>query len=214
MLILTLQFIRPLRRDRLIADIYRGLRPQGCLLLVEKVLGEDSLFNRLFIKYYYEMKRRNGYSDMEIAQKREALENVLIPVQAAREPRTAAAHWLPRRRRVLQVVQLLRNRGGQMIVAIGNFLFRYRNMLFPLGLCASVAARDQRCSMSRCWRRLSVRSLRAGQLLVAGFAIASDSLVALLCALPLVVFAYAAIVAAEEAVLTQQVWCVLRRVLP
>jgi tRNA (cmo5U34)-methyltransferase len=79
MMVLTLQFIRPLRRDRLIADIYRGLRPQGCLLLVEKVLGEESLFNRLFIKYYYDMKRRNGYSETEIAQKREALENVLIP---------------------------------------------------------------------------------------------------------------------------------------
>ena len=78
-LVLTLQFLRPLRRDRLIADIYRGLRPQGCLLLVEKVLGEDSLFNRLFIKYYYDMKRRNGYSESEISQKREALENVLIP---------------------------------------------------------------------------------------------------------------------------------------
>jgi tRNA (cmo5U34)-methyltransferase len=79
MLVLTLQFIRPLRRDRLVADIYRGLRPQGCLLLVEKVLGEESLFNRLFIKYYYDMKRRNGYSETEITQKREALENVLIP---------------------------------------------------------------------------------------------------------------------------------------
>ena len=81
MLILTLQFVRPLHRDRLIGDIYRGLRPQGCLLLVEKVLGEESHFNRHFIKYYYEMKRRNGYSDTEIAQKREALENVLIPYQ-------------------------------------------------------------------------------------------------------------------------------------
>lgn len=79
LLILTLQFVRPLHRDRLISDIYRGLRPQGCLLLVEKVLGEESHFNRLFIKYYYEMKRRNGYTDTEIAQKREALENVLIP---------------------------------------------------------------------------------------------------------------------------------------
>lgn len=79
MLIFTLQFIRPLRRDRLIADIFKGLRPQGCLLLAEKVLGEESLFNRLFIKYYYDMKRRNGYSENEISQKREALENVLIP---------------------------------------------------------------------------------------------------------------------------------------
>jgi len=78
-LILTLQFIRPLRREKLIADVYRGLRPNGALIMVEKVLGEDSLFNRLFIKYYYEMKRRHGYSEMEISQKREALENVLIP---------------------------------------------------------------------------------------------------------------------------------------
>lgn len=79
MLVLTLQFIRPLRRQRLMNDIYRGMRPQSCLLLVEKVLGEESLFNRLFIKFYYELKRRQGYSETEIAQKREALENVLIP---------------------------------------------------------------------------------------------------------------------------------------
>jgi tRNA (cmo5U34)-methyltransferase len=79
LMILTLQFIRPLQRERLMADIYRGLNDEGCFIVVEKVLGEDSLFNRLFIRYYYDMKRRNGYSEMEIAQKREALENVLIP---------------------------------------------------------------------------------------------------------------------------------------
>lgn len=79
LMILTLQFIRPLQRERLMTDIYRGLNDQGCFIVVEKVLGEDSLFNRLFIRYYYDMKRRNGYSEMEIAQKREALENVLIP---------------------------------------------------------------------------------------------------------------------------------------
>ena len=79
MLILTLQFIRPLRRQRLVADLYRGLNSQGCLILVEKVLGEESLINRLFIDYYYDLKRRQGYSELEISQKREALENVLIP---------------------------------------------------------------------------------------------------------------------------------------
>lgn len=78
-LVLTLQFVRPLQRERLVQDVYKGLNENGCLLLCEKVLGEDSLFNRLFIKYYYNMKRRHGYSDLEIAQKREALENVLIP---------------------------------------------------------------------------------------------------------------------------------------
>jgi len=76
---LTLQFVRPLYRDRVVSAICRGLRENGCLILVEKVLGNDSLFNRLFIKFYYDMKRRNDYSDTEIAQKREALENVLIP---------------------------------------------------------------------------------------------------------------------------------------
>jgi tRNA (cmo5U34)-methyltransferase len=76
---LTLQFVRPLFRDRLVRSICEGLNENGCLILVEKVLGNDSLFNRLFIKFYYDMKRRNEYSDTEIAQKREALENVLIP---------------------------------------------------------------------------------------------------------------------------------------
>jgi tRNA (cmo5U34)-methyltransferase len=79
LLILTLQFIRPLNREALIAGLQQGLRPNGCLILAEKVLGEHSTFNRLFINHYYEMKRRQGYNDIEITQKREALENVLIP---------------------------------------------------------------------------------------------------------------------------------------
>jgi tRNA (cmo5U34)-methyltransferase len=79
LMILTLQFVRPLYRDRIIRGIYDGLGENGCLILVEKVLGESSAFNRLFIKHYYELKKRNGYSELEIAQKREALENVLIP---------------------------------------------------------------------------------------------------------------------------------------
>jgi len=72
-------FIRPLNREKLIASIYAGMNENGCLLLVEKVLGDGSLFNRLFIERYYAYKRRRGYSELEIAQKREALENVLIP---------------------------------------------------------------------------------------------------------------------------------------
>lgn len=78
-LTLTLQFIRPLHRERIVRTIADGLNPQGALILVEKLTEADTTFNRLFIKYYYDMKRRHGYSEMEIAQKREALENVLIP---------------------------------------------------------------------------------------------------------------------------------------
>lgn len=76
---LTLQFIRPLYRERVIRNIIDGLNPQGCLILIEKLTLGDSLFNRLFIRYYYNMKKRQGYSEVEIAHKREALENVLIP---------------------------------------------------------------------------------------------------------------------------------------
>jgi tRNA (cmo5U34)-methyltransferase len=79
MLVLTLMFVRPLNRDKLVSAIYAGLNENGCLLLVEKVLGDGSLFNRLFIERYYAFKRRMGYSELEISQKREALENVLIP---------------------------------------------------------------------------------------------------------------------------------------
>ena len=76
---LTLQFVRPLYRERLLRRVFEGLHEQGCLILVEKQTVSDILLNRLFIHYYYEMKRRHGYSELEIAQKREALENILIP---------------------------------------------------------------------------------------------------------------------------------------
>jgi len=75
----TLQFIRPLQRDKLVRWIYEGLREDGALVVTEKVLTQDSHMNRFFIDLYYEFKRRNGYSSDEILRKREALENVLIP---------------------------------------------------------------------------------------------------------------------------------------
>jgi tRNA (cmo5U34)-methyltransferase len=78
-LCLTLQFVRPIYREQVLKNIYDGLVPGGVLILVEKILAEESQFNRDFIDYYYNYKRRNHYSDMEISQKREALENVLVP---------------------------------------------------------------------------------------------------------------------------------------
>ncbi len=78
-LCLTLQFVRPLYREKLLKSILNGLQSGGVLIMVEKILAEDSVFNRDFIKYYYNYKRRNNYSEMEISQKREALENILIP---------------------------------------------------------------------------------------------------------------------------------------
>jgi methyltransferase, putative len=78
-LCLTLQFVRPLYREKLLKKIYDSLTEGGVLIMVEKILAEDSQFNRDFIDYYYNYKRRQHYSEMEISQKREALENVLIP---------------------------------------------------------------------------------------------------------------------------------------
>jgi len=84
-LCLTLQFVRPIYRERLIKTIYDGLNEGGVLILIEKILAEESSFNRDFIKYYYDMKRRNHYSEMEISQKREALENVLVPYKLSED---------------------------------------------------------------------------------------------------------------------------------
>jgi len=75
----TLQFVRPLHRDVVIQNLYHRLQPRGCLILMEKVLSEASLLNRLYIDLYYQFKQRSGYSESEIAGKRESLENVLIP---------------------------------------------------------------------------------------------------------------------------------------
>jgi len=47
--------------------------------VTEKTLTNNSDVNRYFIDFYYDFKRRNGYSEQQIARKREALENVLIP---------------------------------------------------------------------------------------------------------------------------------------
>jgi len=84
-LCLTLQFVRPVYRERLVKTIHDGLNKDGVLILIEKILAEESSFNRDFIKYYYDMKRRNHYSDLEISQKREALENVLIPYKLSED---------------------------------------------------------------------------------------------------------------------------------
>ena len=78
-MLFTLQFVGPLLRDSLIKKIYDSMVDGGCLIIAEKVLGNETTINRVFIDLYYDFKRIKGYSDLEISQKREALENVLIP---------------------------------------------------------------------------------------------------------------------------------------
>ncbi len=73
------QFIRPMERAPLLRKIFQHLRPGGILVLSEKVLENNSDHSRLFHRLYYDFKKKNGYSELEISQKRDALENVLIP---------------------------------------------------------------------------------------------------------------------------------------
>ena len=75
----TLQFIRPLQRDNLVKWIYSGLVANGVLVVTEKILTNNTHMNRFFIDFYYDLKKKNGYSNQEIQRKRESLENVLIP---------------------------------------------------------------------------------------------------------------------------------------
>jgi len=76
---LTLQFLALNSRDRLIQHIYQALRPGGILLLSEKVIHCEEQLSALQQDWYYRLKKENGYSQLEISQKRDALENVLIP---------------------------------------------------------------------------------------------------------------------------------------
>ncbi len=75
----TLQFVRPLKRQAITEKIYKSLNRNGIFILSEKVVFEHPKLNRDFVDIYYNFKKKQGYSELEIAKKREALENVLIP---------------------------------------------------------------------------------------------------------------------------------------
>lgn len=75
----TLQFIRPMQRLELVKKIHNGLNDDGLFIFSEKVVFEDKKLDKQMIDIYYDYKKTQGYSEYEIAQKREALENVLIP---------------------------------------------------------------------------------------------------------------------------------------
>ncbi len=75
----TLQFLEQSDRDALVTRIADGLRPGGLLVLGEKVVDENPHMESLLVDLYLEHKRRNNYSALEIARKRAALENVLVP---------------------------------------------------------------------------------------------------------------------------------------
>jgi len=75
----TLQFIRPLVREELVKKIATSLKKEGVFIFSEKVISHHSKLNKELIECYYGFKKEQGYSEYEIVQKREALENVLVP---------------------------------------------------------------------------------------------------------------------------------------
>ncbi|PLY14984.1 carboxy-S-adenosyl-L-methionine synthase CmoA [Sulfurimonas sp. CVO] len=75
----TLQFIRPLIREELVKKISSSLKKGGVFIFSEKVISHHSKLNKDLIECYYAFKKEQGYSEYEIMQKREALENVLVP---------------------------------------------------------------------------------------------------------------------------------------
>ncbi len=79
MMYFTLQFIPADQRDKLIQRIAEGLQPGGVLLLAEKLAFEPDPTQHWLDTHHHDFKRTQGYSDLEIARKRQALENVLVP---------------------------------------------------------------------------------------------------------------------------------------
>ncbi|GAB5380584.1 MAG: carboxy-S-adenosyl-L-methionine synthase CmoA [Aliiglaciecola sp.] len=73
----TLQFIEPELRRALIESIYAALKPGGVLVLSEKIRHPNQVGDELLVTLHHEFKRNNGYSELEISQKRSALENVM-----------------------------------------------------------------------------------------------------------------------------------------
>jgi tRNA (cmo5U34)-methyltransferase len=75
----TLQFVDPERRPELLSRIRRSIRPGGMLIVSEKLVQRGAEAEALATRLYVDFKKRQGYSELEIARKRDALENVLVP---------------------------------------------------------------------------------------------------------------------------------------
>ena len=79
----TLQFLDRDQRQSLINRISAGMRPGGALIISEKICFDDGLEQQDQTAWHHDFKRAQGYSELEIAQKRSALEEVLRPESEA-----------------------------------------------------------------------------------------------------------------------------------
>ena len=101
----TLQFVRPLQREKLIKKIFSSLKRGGLFIVSEKIISEDRSLNLQLIEEYHNFKKSQGYSDFEISQKREAIENVLVPYSDKEN------------------IQMLKNRGFDFV----EIIFKWAN---------------------------------------------------------------------------------------
>lgn len=103
----TMQFIPMPDRQKLLSHISKALAPNGFFIMSEKIIYDDKTLNKNIVDIYYEFKQKNGYSDIEIANKKEALENVLIPLT------------------IKENIQMLKSSGFDMVDTVfqwGNFV--------------------------------------------------------------------------------------------
>jgi tRNA (cmo5U34)-methyltransferase len=108
----TLQFIPVEERQELVSKVYQALRPGGVFIMAEKIESPNKDIQNLTTDLYYDFKRRNGYSELEIAQKREALEEVLITLPPEKQ------------------VELMKQAGFQK----SEMIFRWYNFACFLGI--------------------------------------------------------------------------------
>ncbi len=102
----TLQFLDPTVRLTVLKNMYDGLNDNGALIISEKIKYLDPILDTLMTRNYYSFKKENGYSEAEISRKREALENVLIPLTLEEN------------------IELFKNAGFQIVdVVYSNLLF-------------------------------------------------------------------------------------------
>jgi tRNA (cmo5U34)-methyltransferase len=80
----TLQFVHPEQRVEILKRLYAALNPGGALVLTEKIRHAEPRLHELVVELHHKLKSINGYTELEIAQKRDALENVLIPLTLAK----------------------------------------------------------------------------------------------------------------------------------
>lgn len=80
--IFTLQFVPTEKRQRALKNIYDSLQKGGALIIAEKVLGGYHDVNALLVEEYYQHKRLNGYTELQIETKEKSLSGILQPLTA------------------------------------------------------------------------------------------------------------------------------------